>query len=48
MFKVLIMSASANRLSTFKKQAGTYAALIMERLDPDHYGYIEVINKQFI
>nr|GEW10175.1 putative respiratory burst oxidase homolog protein H [Tanacetum cinerariifolium] len=40
--EVLIMSASANRLSTFKKQAGTYAALIMERLDPDHYGYIEM------
>ncbi|KAI7732565.1 hypothetical protein M8C21_024171 [Ambrosia artemisiifolia] len=40
--EVLIMSASANKLSTFKKQAGTYAALIMERLDPDQYGYIEM------
>ncbi|KAK9055413.1 hypothetical protein SSX86_026496 [Deinandra increscens subsp. villosa] len=40
--EVLIMSASANKLSTFKKQASTYAALIMERLDPDHYGYIEM------
>lgn len=44
MLKVLMMSASANKLTTFKKQAGTYAALIMERLDPDLYGYIEVTN----
>ncbi|KAJ9548144.1 hypothetical protein OSB04_020687 [Centaurea solstitialis] len=40
--EVLIMSASANKLSTFKNHAGTYAALIMETLDPDHYGYIEM------
>ncbi|KAI3514215.1 hypothetical protein L1887_12534 [Cichorium endivia] len=40
--EVLILSASANKLSAFKKQAGTYAALIMERLDPDNYGYIEM------
>ncbi|KAI3742390.1 hypothetical protein L1987_60070 [Smallanthus sonchifolius] len=40
--EVLIMSASANKLSSFKNQASTYAALIMERLDPDHYGYIEM------
>lgn len=36
------MSASANKLSNFKQQAGTYASLIMEKLDPDHLGYIEV------
>ncbi|KAJ9548345.1 hypothetical protein OSB04_020888 [Centaurea solstitialis] len=40
--KVLIMSASANKLSNFKNQAGTYAALIMDELDPDHRGYIEM------
>nr|KAJ0192190.1 hypothetical protein LSAT_V11C800419430 [Lactuca sativa] len=40
--EVLIMSASANKLSAFKKQAGTYAALIMERLDPDQHGHIEM------
>ncbi|KAI3772424.1 hypothetical protein L6452_03610 [Arctium lappa] len=40
--EVLIMSASANKLSTFKNHAGTYAALIMETLDPDQYGYIEM------
>lgn len=40
--KVLVMSASANKLSKFKQHAPTYAALIMEELDPDHLGYIEV------
>lgn len=40
--KVLVMSASANKLSKFKQHAPTYAALIMEELDPDHMGYIEV------
>ncbi|KAK9055408.1 hypothetical protein SSX86_026491 [Deinandra increscens subsp. villosa] len=40
--EVLIMSASANKLSNFKNQAGTYAALIMDELDPDHRGYIEM------
>ncbi|GKB13599.1 putative respiratory burst oxidase homolog protein H, partial [Tanacetum coccineum] len=40
--EVLIMSASANKLSNFKTQAGTYAALIMDELDPDHRGYIEM------
>lgn len=42
MKKVLIMSASANKLGNFKKHAGRYAAVIMEELDPDHLGYIEV------
>lgn len=36
------MSASANKLSNFKINAATYAALIMEELDPDHKGFIEV------
>ncbi|CAI9297887.1 unnamed protein product [Lactuca saligna] len=40
--EVLIMSAAANKLSNFKNQAGTYAALIMDELDPDHRGYIEM------
>ncbi|KAI3742391.1 hypothetical protein L1987_60071 [Smallanthus sonchifolius] len=40
--EILIMSASANKLSNFKNQAGTYAALIMDELDPDHRGYIEM------
>ncbi|GFP80331.1 putative respiratory burst oxidase homolog protein h [Phtheirospermum japonicum] len=40
--EVLVMSASANKLSKFKQHATTYASLIMEELDPDHQGYIEM------
>ncbi|CAK9184830.1 unnamed protein product [Ilex paraguariensis] len=40
--EVLVMSASANKLANFKKHATTYAALIMEELDPDHLGFIEM------
>ncbi|KZV36108.1 respiratory burst oxidaseprotein H [Dorcoceras hygrometricum] len=40
--EVLVMSASANKLAKFKQQASTYASLIMEELDPDHQGYIEM------
>ncbi|KAL6577252.1 hypothetical protein OROMI_011528 [Orobanche minor] len=40
--EVLVMSASANKLSRFKQHAATYASLIMEELDPDHQGYIEM------
>ena len=36
------MSASANKLSKIKDDAEEYAALIMEELDPDNLGYIEV------
>jgi hypothetical protein len=37
-----VLSASANKLSKLKKHAATYASLIMEELDPDGRGYIEV------
>ncbi|KAM7527858.1 hypothetical protein LguiB_031268 [Lonicera macranthoides] len=40
--EVLVMSASANKLSNFKQHAGTHASLIMEKLDPDNLGYIEM------
>ena len=40
------MSASANRLGNLQSHADGYAALIMEELDPDHNGYIEVRNEQ--
>lgn len=36
------MSASANKLGNLKQHAAEYAALIMEELDPDHQGYIEM------
>jgi respiratory burst oxidase len=37
-----MLSASANQLSRLKEQAEEYAALIMEELDPERFGYIEV------
>ncbi|KAF6150563.1 hypothetical protein GIB67_030364 [Kingdonia uniflora] len=40
--EVILLSASANRLGNLKVHAATYAALIMEELDPDHHGYIEM------
>ncbi|CAI0545210.1 unnamed protein product [Linum tenue] len=36
------MSASANKLTKLKENAATYAALIMDEMDPDHKGYIEI------
>nr|WOW72676.1 ferric reductase [Mangifera indica] len=39
--EVIVLSASANKLSNLKGNAKSYAALIMEKLDPDHKGYIE-------
>lgn len=41
--EVIVLSASANRLGNLKKNAACYASLIMEELDPDQLGYIEVI-----
>lgn len=40
-----MLSASANKLSKLKEQAEGYAELIMEELDPENLGYIEVIKK---
>ncbi|XP_050371359.1 putative respiratory burst oxidase homolog protein H [Argentina anserina] len=40
--EVIVLSASTNKLANLKKQAASYAALIMEELDPDHLGYIEM------
>jgi len=42
--QIILLSASANRLSRLKEQAEEYAALIMEELDPEGLGYIEVGN----
>jgi hypothetical protein len=41
-----VLSASANKLSKLKKHAATYASLIMEELDPDGRGYIEVSGNE--
>ncbi|KAJ0571074.1 putative NAD(P)H oxidase (H(2)O(2)-forming) [Helianthus annuus] len=40
--EIISLSASANKLSNIKTQAGEYAALIMEELDPDNLGYIMI------
>lgn len=40
--ELIILSASANKLSKLKEQAEEYAALIMEELDPENLGYIEL------
>ena len=37
-----MLSASTNKLSNLKQHAAEYAALIMEELDPDNHGHIEV------
>ena len=40
--QIIMLSACANKLSRLKEQAEEYAALIMEELDPERLGYIEV------
>jgi respiratory burst oxidase len=44
-FQIIMLSASANKLSRLKEQAEEYAALIMEELDPERLGYIEVLTQ---
>lgn len=43
-----MLSASANKLGNLKMHADGYASLIMEELDPDHNGYIEVRSEKFL
>jgi hypothetical protein len=45
--QIIMLSASANKLSRLKEQAEEYAALIMEELDPEELGYIEVSSLFF-
>ncbi|KAK1667423.1 hypothetical protein QYE76_055582 [Lolium multiflorum] len=40
--EVIVLSASANKLAKLKSHAATYSSLIMEELDPDDRGYIEI------
>jgi hypothetical protein len=46
--QIIMLSASANKLSRLKEQAEEYAALIMEELDPEGLGYIEVSSLFFV
>ncbi|PON38639.1 Respiratory burst oxidase [Trema orientale] len=40
--ELIMLSASANKLSQLKERAEEYASLIMEELDPENLGYIEL------
>nr|CAB3466098.1 unnamed protein product [Digitaria exilis] len=40
--EVLTLTASANKLSKILERVDEYAALIMEELDPDNLGYIDI------
>lgn len=40
--EIILLSASANKLSILREQAEEYAALIMEELDQGNQGYIEL------
>lgn len=40
--QIIAMSASANKLMKIRERAEEYAALIVEELDPNGLGYIEV------
>ncbi|XP_059641419.1 respiratory burst oxidase homolog protein C-like isoform X2 [Cornus florida] len=46
--EIIILSASANKLTNIQKQAGEYAALIMEELDPENHGYIMIENLEML
>nr|CAD1823583.1 unnamed protein product [Ananas comosus var. bracteatus] len=47
-FQIITLSASANKLSKIKERADEYTALIMEELDPNHLGYIELENLEML
>ncbi|KAI3445360.1 hypothetical protein Pfo_002025 [Paulownia fortunei] len=42
--EIITLSATANNLSKIQEHADEYAALILEELDPDNRGYIELHN----
>ncbi|CAH8312511.1 unnamed protein product [Eruca vesicaria subsp. sativa] len=46
--EIITLSASANELENIRRQADEYAALIMETLDPYHYGYIMIENLEVL
>ncbi|KAL6643681.1 hypothetical protein ACP70R_018447 [Stipagrostis hirtigluma subsp. patula] len=46
--EVLTLTASANKLSKILERVDEYTALIMEALDPDQRGYIEIANLEAV
>ncbi|KNA08419.1 hypothetical protein SOVF_162770 [Spinacia oleracea] len=46
--EIISLSATANKLKTIQDHAEEYAALIMEELDPDDLGFIEIHNLEML
>ncbi|XP_019440572.1 PREDICTED: respiratory burst oxidase homolog protein B-like [Lupinus angustifolius] len=46
--EIIALSATANKLSKIQERAEEYAALIMEELDPDNLGFIELYNLEML
>ncbi|XP_025011882.1 respiratory burst oxidase homolog protein B isoform X2 [Ricinus communis] len=46
--EIIALSASANKLSKIQERAEEYAALIMEELDPDNLGFVELYNLEML
>ncbi|MQK21669.1 hypothetical protein EI013_25190, partial [Escherichia coli] len=46
--EIIALSASANKLTKLQERAEEYAALIMEELDPDNLGFIELYNLEML
>lgn len=46
--EIITLSASANKLSKIQDRADEYTAMIMEELDPDNLGYIEISNLEML
>lgn len=46
--EIITLSASANNLSKLQERAEEYAALIIEELDPNNLGYIELYNLEML
>ncbi|KAL4381993.1 hypothetical protein AHAS_Ahas04G0189000 [Arachis hypogaea] len=45
---IIALSASANKLLKIQDSTEEYAALIMEELDPENFGYIELYNLEML
>ncbi|KAJ3688508.1 hypothetical protein LUZ61_017672 [Rhynchospora tenuis] len=46
--EILTLTASANKLTKILERVDEYTALIMEELDPNHLGYIELENLEML
>ncbi|XP_010259644.1 PREDICTED: respiratory burst oxidase homolog protein B-like [Nelumbo nucifera] len=46
--ELITLSASANKLSSILERVDEYTAMIMEELDPNNLGYIEVYNLEML